>query len=45
MYKRQDIYFGFSDDVKNALVSEDREALRKGVSDVQAALDELMRCV
>ena len=27
---------------KNALVSEDREALRKGVSDVQAALDELM---
>lgn len=37
-----DIYFGFSDDVKNALVSEDREALRKGVSDVQAALDELM---
>ena len=34
-----DIYFGFSDDVKNALVSEDREALRKGVSDVQAALD------
>lgn len=23
---------------KNALVSEDREALRKGVSDVQAAL-------
>ena len=25
-----DIYFGFSDDVKNALVSEDREALRKG---------------
>ena len=37
-----DIYFGFSDDVKNAIVSEDREALRKGVSDVQAALDELM---
>lgn len=37
-----DIYFGFSDDVKTALVSEDREALRKGVSDVQAALDELM---
>lgn len=37
-----DIYFGFSDDVKNALMSEDREALRKGVSDVQAALDELM---
>lgn len=37
-----DIYFGFSDDVKNAFVSEDREALRKGVSDVQAALDELM---
>lgn len=37
-----DIYFGFSDDVKNALVSEDREALRKGVSNVQAALDELM---
>lgn len=34
-----DIYFGFSDDVKNAFVSEDREALRKGVSDVQAALD------
>ena len=30
-----DIYFGFSDDVKNALMSEDREALRKGVSDVQ----------
>ena len=27
---------------KTALVSEDREALRKGVSDVQAALDELM---
>ena len=37
-----DIYFGFSEDVKNALMSEDREALRKGVSDVQAALDELM---
>lgn len=34
-----DIYFGFSDDVKNALVSEDREALRKGVPDAQAALD------
>lgn len=29
-----DIYFGFSDDVKNALVSEDKEALRKGVPDV-----------
>ena len=27
---------------KTALVSEDREALRKGVSDVQVALDELM---
>ena len=27
---------------KNALVSEDKEALRKGVPDVQAALDELM---
>ena len=27
---------------KTALVSEDREALRKGVPDVQAALDELM---
>lgn len=27
---------------KTALMSEDREALRKGVSDVQAALDELM---
>ena len=26
---------------KNALVSEDREALRKGVTDVQAAHDEL----
>lgn len=27
---------------KTALVSEDKEALRKGGPDVQAALDELM---
>ena len=40
-----DIYFGFSDDVKNALVSEDREALKKAVADVQAALDELVEGV
>ena len=37
-----DIYFGFSEDVKAALASNDRAALKKAVADVQAALDELM---
>ena len=37
-----DIYFAFSLDVRNALGSGDSAALKKGVADVQAALDELM---
>lgn len=37
-----DIYFGFSDDVKAALASNERAALKKAVADVQAALDELI---
>ena len=37
-----DIYFGFSEDVKAALASNDRAALKKAVADVQAALDELI---
>lgn len=37
-----DIYFAFSEDVKNALSDNDRAALKKGVGDVQAALDELI---
>lgn len=37
-----DIYFAFSLDVRNALGSGDSVALKKGVADVQAALDELM---
>lgn len=37
-----DIYFGFSDDVKAALASNERAALKKAVADVQAAIDELI---
>lgn len=37
-----DIYFGFSEDVKAALASNDRAALKKAVADVEAALDELI---
>ena len=37
-----DIYFAYSDDVKNALAADDRAALKKSVGDAQAALDELI---
>lgn len=37
-----DIYFAYSDDVKNAFASGDRDAMKKSVADVQAALDELI---
>lgn len=37
-----DIYFAYSGDVKNAFASDNRDAMKKSVADVQAALDELI---